>query len=95
MRKLAVIPRWLGLGLLLHALMLVGADEISSIENGWIRTIRSYGRILTLYGADPEPLLTSLPGWLSAALGWVLSQPGWGVIGVVGLALVLVFRARD
>ena len=95
MQKLAVVPRWIGILLLLHALMLLGADEISSIENGGIRTIRSLGYILTLYRADPEPLLMALPSWLAAALGWVLSIPGWGVLAVAGAALAAIFRARD
>jgi hypothetical protein len=95
MQKLVIVPRLLGIGLLLHALMLLGADEISSIENGGIRTIRSLGRILALYRADPEPLLASLPGWLSAGLGWVLAMPGWGVLAVIGTALAAVFRPRD
>ena len=95
MQKFAVVPRLLGIGLLLHALMLLGADEISTIENGGIRTIRSLGRILTLYRADPEPLLMSLPEWLSAGLGWVIAMPGWGVFAVIGAALAWVFRARD
>jgi hypothetical protein len=93
--KLTVAPRIIGILFLLHALMLLGADEISSIENGGIRTIRSLGRILTLYRADPEPLLEALPSWLSAALGWVLSMPGWGVFAVIGGALAALFRARD
>jgi len=95
MQKLIIVPRLLGIGLLLHALMLLGADEISSIENGGIRTIRSLGRILTLYRADPEPLLMSLPGWLSVGLAWVLSMPGWGVLAAIGAALAVIFRARD
>jgi hypothetical protein len=93
--KLTIVPRLLGIGLLLHALMLLGADEISTIENGGIRTIRSFGQILTLYRADPEPLLMSLPEWLSVGLGWVLAVPGWGVLGVTGAALAFVFRSRD
>jgi hypothetical protein len=93
--KLAVVPRIFGILLLLHALMLLGADEISSIENGGIRTIRSFGHILTLYRADPGPLLMSVPSWLAAALGWVLSMPGWGVLAVVGAVLAAIFRARD
>lgn len=95
MQRLILVPRWLGILLLLHALMLLGADEISSIENDGIRTIRSLGRILTLYRADPEPLLTALPAGLSSALAWVLSMPGWGVFGVLGAALAVIFRARD
>ena len=95
LRKLAVVPRLLGILLMLHALMLLGADEISSIENDGIRTIRSLGRILTLYRADPEPFLASLPGWLSPGAAWVLSLPGWGVLAAVGAVLAAVFRARD
>jgi hypothetical protein len=95
MQKIAVVPRLLGILLLLHALMLLGADEISSLENGGIRTIRSSGRILTLYGADPEPFLMSLPEWLAGGLGWVLLLPGWAVLAVIGAALAAIFRARD
>jgi len=95
MHRYAIIPRLLGIGLLLHALMLLGADEISSIENGGIRTIRSLGRILALYRADPEPLLMALPGWLSLGFGWFLSLPGWGVLAAVGAALAAFFRVRD
>jgi hypothetical protein len=95
MQKLAVAPRLFGILLLLHALMLLGADEISTIENGGIRTIRSLGRILTLYRADPEPFVMSLPEWLAGALSWVLALPGWGVLAVIGAALAALFRARD
>jgi len=95
MQKVAIVPRLLGIGLLLHALMLLGADEISTIENGGIRTIRSLGRILTLYRADPEALLLSLPEWLSTGLAWVLALPGWGVLAVIGGALAVIFRTRD
>ena len=95
LQRLAIVPRLLGMLLLLHALMLLGADEISSIENGGIRTIRSLGRILTLYHADPEPLLMSLPEWLAGGLAWVLNLPGWGVLAVIGGALAALFRARD
>lgn len=94
-QKIAVVPRLLGILLLLHALMLLGADEISTIENGGIRTIRSFGQILTLYRADPEPFLISLPEWLAGGLGWVLSMPGWGVLAVIGAALAALFRTRD
>ena len=94
-QKIAVVPRLLGILLMLHALMLLGADEISSIEAGGIRTIRSLGRILTLYRADPEPFLMSLPEWLAGGFAWVLALPGWGVLAVIGAALAAIFRARD
>src|SRR5262245_21793808 len=94
-QKLIVAARLLGILLMLHALMLLGADEISTIENGGIRTIRSLEQILTLYRADPEPSLASLPEWLAGALSWVLSLPGWGVLATIGAALAAIFRSRD
>ena len=94
-QKLIVAARWLGILLLLHALMLLGADEISTIENGGIRTIRPLERILSLYRADPEPFLASLPEWLSGPFSWVLMLPGWGVLAVIGAALAVIFRSRD
>ncbi len=94
-QKVVLVARWLGILLLLHALMLLGADEISTIENDGIRTIRSLGRILTLYRADPEPFLASMPEWLAGALSWVLMLPGWGVLATVGGALAVIFRSRD
>jgi len=94
-QKLIVAARWLGILLLLHALMLLGADEISTIENGGIRTIRPLEQILSLYRADPEPFLASLPEWLSGAFSWVLMLPGWGVLAVIGAGLAVIFRSRD
>ena len=94
-QKLIVAVRWLGILLMLHALMLLGADEISTIENDGIRTIRSLDTILTLYRADPEPFVASLPEWLAGAVGWVLALPGWGVLGTAGAVLALIFRGRD
>jgi len=94
-QKLIVAARWFGILLLLHALMLLGADEISTIENGGIRTIRSLDQILSLYRADPEPFLASIPEWLAGALTWVVMLPGWGVLATIGAALALIFRSRD
>jgi hypothetical protein len=95
MKRLVVALRLLGIGFLLHALMLVGADEITSFENGYIRTIRSLDQILKLYGADPEPAVMALPAWLSPAFAWVLSLPGWGAFAVIGVVLAAIFRVRD
>ena len=95
MHRLMVIPRVVGMLFLAHALMLIGADEISTIEKGGIRTIRSLARILTLYGADPNPLVAALPLWLANALAWLLALPGWALFAVAGGILAAVFRARE
>lgn len=95
MQRLAVILRIVGMLFLAHALMLIGADEVSTIENGGIRTIRSLARILSLYGADPAPFVMGLPDWLANAFNWVLELPGWAVFTVVGAILAALFRSRD
>jgi hypothetical protein len=94
MAKLIVVPRILGMLFLAHALMLLGADEITTIEMGGIRTIRSLDTILTLYGVDPKPWLMTLPGWLAGALTTVLSWPGWAVLAGIGSVLAYVCRDR-
>jgi len=95
MQRLLVIPRVVGMLFLAHALMLIGADEISTIESGGIRTIRSLERILTLYGADPNPFVMALPPWLANALAWLLAFPGWALFAVAGAILAAVFRSRE
>ncbi len=95
MQRLIVIPRVVGMLFLAHALMLIGADEISTIENGGVRTIRSLERILTLYGADPNPFVTALPLWLANASAWLLAFPGWALFAVAGAVLAAVFRSRE
>jgi len=95
MVKVVAVPlRIVGMLLLAHALMLVGADEISTIENGGIRTIRSLDAILTLYRADPKPLLMGLPESAASALTVVMSLPGWLVLAVMGAVLAYAFRDR-
>ena len=95
MQRLAVIPRVLGMLFLAHALMLIGADEISTLEAGGIRMIRSLGQILSLYRADPAPFVMGLPDWLANAFSWVLALPGWAVFTVIGGLLAALFRSRE
>jgi hypothetical protein len=71
--------RILGVILVVQALMLLGADEITTIERGWIRTIRPFGEILTLYHATPASWMAAMPAWLAAPFTLVLAAPGWGV----------------
>jgi hypothetical protein len=95
MARFSVAPRILGMVLLAHALMLLGADEITTLERGGIRTIRSFDAILTLYGADPKPWLMSLPSWLESGLTAVFALPGWAVLAVTGAGLAYAFRDRN
>jgi len=61
--------RILGIVLVAHALMLIGADEISTIESGSVRTIRTLEHILTLYGAKPKAGGMGFPAPVARAVG--------------------------
>jgi hypothetical protein len=68
-----------------HALMLIGADEITTIESGGFRTIRTLEHILTLYGADPKAWGMVLPSPIAMAVVAILSLPvgrSWPPSGV-------------
>ena len=90
-----VALRILGIVLVAHALMLIGADEITTIEAGGVRTIRSFERILTLYGADPKAWEADLPVPLARAVTMIMSLPGWAVLAALGGFLALLTRGRD
>jgi hypothetical protein len=87
--------RIVGILLVAHALMLIGADEISTLEAGGVRVIRPLSAILTLYGANVEAWHADLPGVFAGVVSAVLSWPGWGVLAVVGGVLALIARPRD
>jgi hypothetical protein len=94
-KTIIVALRLLGMLFVAHALMLLGADEITTLEAGGIRTIRSLAQILTLYGADPKPWAKDMPAWAASIAMLVMSWPGWAVFAMVGGALGLAARPRD
>ena len=94
-RHFVVATRILGIVLIAHALMLIGADEITTIESGGVRTIRSLERILTLYGADPKAWEMDLPAPLARAAMTIMSLPGWAVLAALGGILAFLTRGRD
>jgi hypothetical protein len=87
------IFRILGLLMVVLALMLLGADVVSSLEKGmdiWSGnlTVRSLDQVLVLLQWDIKPWIqTTLPdpvsGWLMTALSW----PSWADLGVPGVIL--------
>jgi hypothetical protein len=88
-----VIFKLIGFILVVVALMLLGADVVTTLEKGGDLMhgdlmIRSLDQVLTLLQWDIKPWIqTTLPdpvgGWLLTALGW----PGWADTGVLGLIL--------
>ena len=85
---------WLGIVAIAHALMLLGADEIPPIAQGGVLTVRSLGRILTLYGVDTASWLIANPGLTARATALLLSWPAWAILFVAGGAVALFTRER-
>lgn len=76
------------------AVALLGADGVSSLETGE-PVMRSTADILGLVGVDGAAVAENSPGGLSQALGTIMGLPLWGVIGVIGVVLTLIFRPMD
>lgn len=81
-----LVFRLFGFGLIVLALMLLGADLVSTLEKNGEVVIRSLDQILLLLGGDPKPWLhEQLSPTLANASLTVLSWPGWAVLGIPGI----------
>lgn len=98
-----VVLRLISLILIVSALMLLGADAVTSLEKGGDITVRSLGRACTLVwtafdkagpGAFQAWLAHSLPAFLVQWLYGLMALPGWGVTGVIGVILAFLFGRR-
>jgi hypothetical protein len=78
-RIVLIVLQWIGIVLIGHALMLIGADEITTLERGRVLTVRSLQQILALYGADTTTI-PAIGGITTLVLGW----PAWAILAVVG-----------
>ena len=90
-----VVFRWFSLTLIVLALMLLGADIVSTLEAANGVVVRSLDKDLLLFGIDAKPWIETrvLAGVASAFLA-VLSFPGWATLGIVGVVLALIVPAR-
>ena len=82
-----VVFRVIGLFLIVVALMLLGADLVSTLEKNGATTIRSFDQILLLLGADTSAWIERLPPLIATALAALFSWPGWAVLGIPGILL--------
>lgn len=95
---LSIAFRFISLILIVVALMLLGADIVTSLEKSEI-TVRTIGQVWAMAGKDSleafkswvETTLPSpVPGWIYGLLGmWA-----WGVVGVFGIVLAFLFGRR-
>ena len=89
-----IVLRLLGLFLIVLALMLLGADVVSTLEKNGDIVIRSLDQILLLLGIDSVPWFQrSLGAQFARVVAVVFSWPGWAVLGVPGVLLGMLAAA--
>jgi hypothetical protein len=76
------------------AVALLGADGVASLEQGE-PIMRSTADIMMLVGIDGGAMAESAPGGVSQALGTIMGLPLWGVLGIIGVVLTLIFRPME
>jgi hypothetical protein len=92
---MAVFMRLVSLVLIVIALMLLGADAVTSLEKGGEVTVRS---LETVWGLLNQGVLDAVKRWVQNHAAFAapffysfLSLPSWGVFGVIGVILAFIF----
>jgi hypothetical protein len=95
---LSVLMRLVALILIVTALVLLGADALTSLEKGGEITVRSFGAV---WAAIAPASLERAKDWVQHYLPFMaqgvysaLAIPGWGLIGVVGVLIAFIFGRR-
>lgn len=93
---MGLVLRFVSLVLLVIALILLGADAITSLAKAGQITVRSLDQIWTYLGPGS---IAGFKSWLAHSLpspmpGWVysvLALPAWALFGVLGVVLAFLF----
>jgi hypothetical protein len=95
---MAVFMRLVSLVLIVAALMLLGADAITSLEKGGELTVRSLD---TIWGMLHPHSLADFKSWVHHSLPGMaqgiysfLALPGWAATGVLGVIFAFVFGRK-
>ncbi len=95
---MALVMRLISLILIVAALMLLGADAVTSLERGGDITVRSLGAVWAMIDNDG---LTNFKNWVQHYLPFLaqgaysaLALPGWAATGVIGVILAFVFGRK-
>jgi hypothetical protein len=92
---LFVVLRFVSLVLIAIALMLLGADLVSTLEKGGEITVRSLADVWALFD---RAVLAAFRAWMSHSLPSVLVSfaeavlrlPGWAFFGVIGVVIAFL-----
>ena len=95
---MTVLMRLIALIMVVTALVLLGADALTSLERGGEITVRSFG---TVWAAINSASLERSKDWVQHYLPFMaqgiysaLTIPGWGLIGVTGVLIAFIFGRR-
>jgi hypothetical protein len=98
-RLLSVVMRLIALVMITAALLLLGADALTSLEKGGEITVRSLNLIWSLIDSHS---LASFKDWaqnkvpfLAQTIYSALAMPAWGLIGVIGVLIAFIFGRRQ
>lgn len=91
--------RLISLVLIVIALMLLGADVLTSLEHGGVITVRSIDQVWQMIDKSGDAwfkawLALNLPAFVSTAFNAIIALPGWAVFGVIGVILAFLFGRR-
>ncbi len=98
-RTMFVVLRLISLILVVSAIMLLGADIVTSLENGGKVMVRSLDAVWALLDKSAVAAFHAwcdhhLPAFLSHGIAWLFHLPGWAVTGVPGIILAFLFGRR-
>ena len=95
---MSVFMRLVSLVLIVTALMLLGADAVTSLERGGELTVRSLG---TIWGLFDQPHLDGFKSWvqnhapaMAQGVYSFLALPGWAATGVLGVIFAFIFGRK-
>lgn len=90
--------RLIALIMIVTALVLLGADALTSLEKGGEITVRSFDMVWSLLAPAS---LAQFKSWVQNHLPFMaqsvysaMAIPGWGLIGVVGVLIAFIFGRR-
>ena len=91
-----VLLRLISLILVVSAIMLIGADIVTSLEHGGKIMVRSLDQVIGLFGMGGFDAWSAahLPGFLDGFIKLLLGCWSWAVLGIPGILLAFIFGRR-